>query len=245
MTPRLDINALVGEGIRTIRGSYILLVPSMSAIVMSFITYMVLFSALDPELFKDLEKFAFSKEAQQRALIGAAAFSVLTVFAMGVTTAMARNLMETGRTSLDVARSFIMIRPSALLAVSLIIGLSIIIGFTVVLLPGILAAFMFMFSMPALVMGPGEPLSAVIKGLRVVTENLRDSFFLFVSIASMYFLLNIILLMLVFIPVIGVLAAFVLTSAFMSATSIVTLRAYIIFTAEKQPNAAGWPPPKR
>ena len=233
MSPRLDINALATESISKLKGTYILLVPSMVAIVISFITYIALFAALDPELFKDIERFAYSAEAQERALIGAVVFSVLSIFAMGVTVAMVRNLLETGRTSLDVARSFIMIRPSQLIALSLIIGLSIVVGFTIVILPGMMAAFLFMFSMPALVMGPGEPLSAVIKSYQVVRDNLRDSFFLFVSIASVYFLLNIVLLLLVFIPIFGILLAFALTAVFMASVSIVTLRAYIIFTAEK------------
>lgn len=224
--PNTNLMLIALDSARMLRGSYILMVPAMVASVLLFFVLFGLFAGLDPELFNDMETFLLAPETERALLIGTAFYAVLSMLALGATTAMCRVLVERGRTTLDDASAFISARGAAFIGLSMIMGLSMVVGLTIFLLPGIAVVFFMMYAMPALVMGAADPLDAMQKSFSTVMGNFRQSFWLFFSLMSAYLVLNMALMALVFIPVIGILGGFVFTAAHMAVLAMSSLRAY-------------------
>lgn len=232
MSPGINLKAMAMESALMLRNGQILLVPYLLGTSVSFFVFIGLFAGLDPELFNDINSFLESGEAERTLLIGTAVYSVLTVFAHGVATAMARELIQTGRTSFAVAARFLNARIVPLLSLSLLLGLSTVVGFAVLLLPGVILMFLLMYCMASFVMDGTDALGAVQRSYDVVTNNMSVSFWLFFIFAAAYFMLNLLMMLLVFIPVLGIIAGFMITSSYMATLSLTTLRVYVALTAE-------------
>lgn len=232
MSRKIDLKAMAMESALMLRGGQLLLVPYLLANSVSFLIFIGLFAGMDPELFNDVNTFLKSAEAEKTLLIGTVVYSVLTVLAHGVVTAMARELISKGHTSFAVAGEFLNVRFVPLLALSLLLGLSTVIGFAVLLLPGIIIMFLLMYSMAAFVMDVTDPLGAMQRSYEVVMNNMGVSFWLFFIFVAAYFLLNLLLMLLVFIPVLGIIAVFLIASSYMATFSLTTLRVYVVLTAE-------------
>lgn len=226
MNRRLNLNALALESAMMMRGSYVMLVPPMLAMALSFFIYLVLFSGLPEETLQNFDQFWLSADVHRLALIGAASYASLNAFAIGVVTAMSLELTRTGRTSLSTGVRFITMRLPSLLALSLMMGLSVVVGFAIMLIPGLLAALFFMYAMPSLVRDGEDPMGAVQNSYSAVLNNFRDSAWMFFAFSVAYFALNMTLVVLVFVPLFGILAALLLTSAFIATFSMASLRAY-------------------
>ena len=222
------------DSARMLRGSYIMMVPTMIVTVLLFFIFFGLFAGIDPELYSDLESFLLVPDVERALLIGTVFYAVLSVLALGATTAMGRVLSMKGRTSLNDASAFIIARGAAFIGLAMIMGLAMVVGLSIFLFPGLIVVFFLMYAMPALVMGAADPLDAMQKSFSTVMKNFRESFWLFFSLMSAYLVLNMALLAFVIIPVIGILMGFIFTAAFMAVLALSTLKAYNVLN----------PPPK-
>ena len=227
MKPKVNLLALALESSLLLKKSYVLIVPFMIATLLSFVAYFVMFAGLDPELINDLNVFFDSPEVQKIVLIGAACYSVLNVLAMGAASAMSLELIKRGRTSLGTAKLFLLSNGSRMFMLSVLMGLAVIVGMRLAIFPGLLAAFFLMFAPAVFVLESPDPLEAIRKSFMVVTANAGDCGWLFFSFSLAYFVMNLALMALIFIPVIGILAAFFMTCGYMAALTIVMLRVYI------------------
>lgn len=237
MTQSINLHTLILDSLNTLNRNRVMLTPQLMALSLSFLAGIVMSSGIDPESVTDMESLVRSPEIQRLVMLGTAIYSVLTAFAHGVTTAMARVLLERGSTSMLAARQFVSAGLAPLLALSLILGLSTVVGLAVLLLPGLLITLVLMFAMPAFVMGVGDPLVAVQKSISLVGSNLRESLLLFMAFAGGYMLLNVAMMIFLFIPFIGVLLSMFLTSTYMAVLSISMLRAYIALANQAGPTA--------
>jgi hypothetical protein len=227
MSQKFTPQTLIVDSAILLRRTPVLLLPQLMAMSVSFLAGIALSTGIDPESVTDLESLTSSTEVQRLVMLGTAIYSVLAAFAHGVTSAMARVLLEKGATSMVAARQFVSVRLVTMLALSLILGLSTVVGLAVLLLPGLIITLVLMYAIPAFVMGESDPLGAVQKSITLVMGNFRESLLLFMAFAGGYMLLNIALMIFIFIPLFGILLAMFLTSSYMAVLSLAMLRAYI------------------
>lgn len=226
MSRTINLQALAIDSAMKLRAAPVLILPTIIATIASLFFYRLLFSRLDPQVMESLETLMASEFARQMVMTGYVTYVVLNTLAFGATTAMSRELLDSGRTSLSTALGFITSRFVQLAALSLFTGLSVVVGMMLFIFPGLLAAFYLMYAMAAFVMGESDALVSIQRSVKVVRMRLRESLMLFVTFVITYLALNLLFMIIIIIPFIGVLVAFAFSGAYFATLALTTLRAY-------------------
>ena len=211
MTHKLDMPSIIRFAVGTVRQNIVLMAPTVISIALSILISSLVLSPLE-----DL----------QSVFLQLVLAVVLNVYAHGVTVAMAWEAKQRGSTSLSTGALVAWRAISRLLPLSLLIGLSFSIGLSMFLFPGIAAALLFMYTMPAMVVRNMNAFDAIAESVRVVRGDFRYSMGLIGMLGLTSLGLGIMSFGLLVIPVFGVLANFVLSTAFTAVASVIVLHAY-------------------
>lgn len=211
-----NLGDILREGFETLKKNYVLAVPTVIAALVKVI----------------LGSFVVvSTEAIAVMLIVGLAGLVIDYFAHGVALAMAREVIERGETSLktgiDVASSFLFHFFVTSILLSTIVGVGL-----MLILPGLVAMFVLMFTFPSIIMHGLTPSEAIKNSYNLVRSNLSNSLILFAVLAAIIIAITVVSLMFVAIPVLGQFVGVVLNGAMGGFSALVLLRAYIIFKGE-------------
>lgn len=208
-----NLGDIFREGYETLKKNYVLAVPTVIAALVKVI----------------LGSFVIvSTEALAAMLVVGLAGLVIDYFAHGVALAMAREVIEKGETTLktgiDVASSFLFhfLVTSFLLSVIVGVGLMLI-------LPGLVAMFVLMFTFPAIIMRGLTPSEAIKNSYSVVRSNLSNSLLLFAVLAAIIIAITVVSLMFSAIPVLGQFVGVVLNGAMGGFSALVLMKTYMIF----------------
>jgi hypothetical protein len=233
MSRTLDLPAVFKEGINTVRKEYVLLAPIFIVLPLAVLILTPFLARLP--LGNPLEDI-------RGLILGISIGSVLNVYVLGVTVAMPYEVMEKGSTSLRTGLMVALRFFPRLLPVSLLLGLSTSIGFLVMIFPGMILAFLFMYTMPAMFRGNLLPFDALATSFRTVKETFTPSLFLFTALATSMFIISLVMFPLFYYPALGLIANFAVSAVFLAVSSVVLMRAYIVLSPPITEDAP--PPPK-
>ena len=229
MTRTLNMPSMVRLAVGTVRKNTVLMVPTVISIALS-----VLISSIALRSLEDL----------QSVFLQLVLAVCLNVYAHGVTVAMAWEAHQRGSTSLTTGALVAWRALTRLLPLSLLIGLSFSIGMSMFLFPGLVAALLFMYTMPAMVVRNMNAFNAIAESVSVVRGDFRYSTGLIGMLGLTSLGLGILSIVLMIIPVVGLLANMVLSTAFTAVASVIMLHAYLDLTLanDKRDDDTSTPP---
>ena len=161
-----------------------------------------------------------------------ALFLLFIAIGIGATVAMAYESAQTGKTSLNTGFGIVQRRFIDIITTIILMGIIIGIGFVLLILPGLIAFFLFLLTYPALIIGNLGPVAALKKSYEVMTKNMGDGIILFIGIIAITFLSGIINMFFGMIPIIGSLIGMVVGAVFTVYMLVVQVLFYLEATKE-------------
>ncbi|MBI5103010.1 MAG: hypothetical protein HZB33_14430 [Nitrospirae bacterium] len=153
-------------------------------------------------------------------------FTVLGLIAHGMTVGMANEALDTGKTSIDSGISMVMGRLPQLVVAALLVGLAVGIGMMLLIIPGLIAAFFFMFTFVIVVLENSSAVDAMKKSVAIVKANLNDLVMLFLGIIAAGVVVALVGFLFAFIPLIGQLINSLLSGVLAGIVTIAVVKVY-------------------
>lgn len=209
----MELPEVIREGAAVLKKNLILVVP----------TIIVAFVALSLTL-------STTRVSGTKEVAGLTGFvsMILKLFAHGMTMAMAREALEKGTTSLSTGVNSAVRYFMSFLIAAILTGVIIGIGSALFIIPGLIAAFLLLFTFPSIVVDGAGPFRAMKRSFDVVRSRLRDSVMLFMVVLIAGFLFGIAAKIASVIPVLGQIVGIMLSGVFGGYISVVVVKAYII-----------------
>ncbi len=217
----MDIGKIINESLASFKKNLLLAVPGIATV------FVAMFLSL---------AVVRSPQNSAVAVLAALLSTIVNFFAHGVTLGMAREVNETGSTTLATGAYVIRRFLAAFFAASAIVSFILISGFLLFILPGLAASFFLMFVFPAIVMEDEGAVGSLGRSYSVVRNNLGDSLVLFGAMAAGSIVLLAATALLNSIPVVGQLAAICLSGAFVGVVSLVMIKAYAELAGKANPD---------
>ena len=209
----MNFDKIIREGARLVKDNYVLALPT---VLMTFLTAFISISVIHAQ-----------EDMAQMALMGLLSI-VLSVFAHGITLAMALEAIQKGKTSvktaLVVTSAFFLHFMLAALVMAIIVS----VGLALLVVPGLLAIYFLMFTFPAIVVHGLGPLDALVASFRLVMSNFKSTLQFFLLLMAISFVITILNMILSQIPVLGQLVGVVLSGFMGGFFSVMVLRAYLV-----------------
>jgi fluoride ion exporter CrcB/FEX len=207
----VDIWPVINESLGVFRKNLLMAVPAATASVVIHLMYSV--------------AGGMPHGSYAIALMGLISMT-LTLYAHGVTLAMAREALDEGAASLMTAaftaRAGLVPFLVASAAISLVVGM----GSVLFLLPGLAAAYFLMFALPSIVMEGRGPFGALLRSIALVWANRKESMAVFVAVVIGALVLGMVDMFISLIPVAGQLASIALTGGFMGVLALFVLKSF-------------------
>jgi hypothetical protein len=223
----MDIVAILKECIETSKKNVLIFVPMIIVGIISFLLEIVLRRAviMAANLGWPLPDL----------IVGAMVTLVVVtttlfgVLACAVTIGMAQETLTRGiaslNTGLDMAKQTLI----PVILSSVIVGIIGGLGFMLLILPGLLAMFFLLFTLPAVVLDNFGAVDAIKKSVEIVKNNVSDAFVLFFALLVICIIFAIVNYFLNFIPILGKLIGAFLGGIVSGYITIVIVRCYRIF----------------
>jgi len=207
----LDYGTLIKESALVLRRHYIIAVPSIIAVLIVFFVSL----AVIP-----------SPEDTRRLVVMGFFSMLLSLYAHGVTLAMAREALETGSTSLNTA-SFIATRLAGTFVAAIVIIIALVtVGFMLLVIPGLIAGFFLMFTLPSVVADSAGTMEALQNSFTVIRANMRDALMFYGILIAFGLIFSMANILLSVVPVIGQVAGVILSGAFWGFVSVLMMDVY-------------------
>lgn len=172
------------------------------------------------------------------AMIFGALSSIVTLLGHGMTIAVAHQVTEGRDANLRNAFDVVRARIVPLVIASVIAGLLVGIGAALLVLPGVIVAFLLMFTFVAVIAGDYDALGALKKSFDMVKENFSESLILFLILLAVGVLFAIVSAIFAIIPWVGAIIGLLITGVFVGFTSVLLLLGYSQFEALPAPAEA-------
>lgn len=151
--------------------------------------------------------------------------------AHGMTVAMAQEAIATGTTTLGTGLSVVSSRLVQLIVAAVLVGLAVSIGMLLLVIPGIIAAILFMFTFVIIIADNVPAVDAMKKSFELVKSNLGDLAILFIAMIGIGIVVSIVSRLFGIIPVVGQLAGSFLSGILWGYMTIVVVKVYGELTA--------------
>ncbi|MGC2063443.1 MAG: hypothetical protein WA610_10730 [Thermodesulfovibrionales bacterium] len=148
------------------------------------------------------------------------------LIAHGMTVAMAQEAIASGTTTLNTGLSVVTSRLVQLVVAAVLVGLAVGIGMMLLVIPGIIAAFLFMFTFVIIIADNIPAVDAMKKSFELVKANLADLVILFIAVIGIGIVISIVNRIFRIIPVVGPLAGSLLMGIFGGYMTIVIVKVY-------------------
>ncbi len=151
---------------------------------------------------------------------------VLSMVAGGATVAMAHDALVGKATTLGSGFAAAQRRLGDLVVASILASIVIMIGFMLFLVPGLIAAFFLLYTLPAVMLGGTSGTGALSTSVKLVNSHLGDSLILAVGLLVIGVLVGIVGMIFRFVPVLGALVTVILQAALAAYAAAVIVAAY-------------------
>ncbi|NOZ25487.1 MAG: hypothetical protein GXO94_05280 [Nitrospirae bacterium] len=162
---------------------------------------------------------------------------ILYSFAQGMVTSMMTELRDKGKTSIGYGFGRANEMIVSLAVAGLILGVLLLVGFMLFFVPGLVVAFVFVFTFVVVMLEKRGPIDAMKRSVQIVRSNFSYTLKLFAAIIGIGFLLMILNVVLSRLSLLGLLASMAFTGAYMGYTYVVFVKAYQQF----KEGGAGFP----
>ncbi|GAB4412449.1 MAG: hypothetical protein OHK0032_08480 [Thermodesulfovibrionales bacterium] len=238
----MDIMGVLKEGIEVSRKNYIIFVPTIAVMVLiSVLTLILIGSGMISMGFigggmrsPGAMVPAFGTLMGGMLLISILGM-ILGLFAHGMTVGMAKEAIDAGSTSISSGINIATSRFAPLLLGAFLVGIIVAIGLMLLIIPGLIAAFLLMFTFVAIVIDSMGPVEGMKKSFEIVKSNLGDVIVLFVVIIVLGVVFGIVNMILNIIPILGQLLGMALMGVFGGYISIVMVMVYRELAGAEQP----------
>jgi hypothetical protein len=159
-------------------------------------------------------------------LVGAAVAMVVNLVSSAVVVVMAKDALTGRAPRMGEAYGVVMSRLGDVVGTSLLCALIIGLGSIVLLLPGLIAAFFFMFALQVVLLESAGPVEGLRRSAGLVGNNLGRAIGLVAGAMVAAFITWLASIVLHFIPVVGRLASVLLAGVFFTYVTIVFVRAF-------------------
>lgn len=151
---------------------------------------------------------------------------LLSLIASGVTVLMARDALAGGPPSLGDAFAAVMARLGDVVFASVLVTVIVVVGMIFLVLPGVVAGFFLMFTLPAVLLDGRNAVDGLARSATLVKDNLGVAAGLVVGIIVAVIVVTIVFKILGLVPILGHLAVAVLTGVFIAYLTVVAVRVY-------------------
>ena len=151
---------------------------------------------------------------------------VLSMVAGGATVAMAHDALVGRATSLASGLAAAQRRLGDLVVASILASIVIMIGFMLFLVPGLIAAFFLLYTLPEVMLGGTSGTGALSTSVKLVSSHLGDSLIVAVGLLVIGVLVGIVGMIFRFVPVLGALVSVILQAALAAYAAAVIVAAY-------------------
>jgi hypothetical protein len=224
----MDIVAILKEGFEVSKKNLVIFMPTVAVAIIMFVLLLVFLGG-------SVATIALRGGDPSAAAVGgmlggmfivAVAGMVLGFIAYAMTVAMADEAISKGSTSFDTGMEKAKASLVNVLIASILVGIVVGIGFMLLIIPGLVAIFFLIFTLPAIVLDNLGAVDGMKKSYEIVKANVGDIIVLIVVIFGLGVLLSIISWVLRFIPLLGQLVSMLLSGAFGGYLTVVIVRVY-------------------
>ena len=234
----MDIVGTFKESIEIAKKNPLIFVPAVAvALVMAVLTMTLIGGAVATTGMMGGMGYPAGALGAMGAMMGLAALMgivgmIAGLVAHGMTVGMAKEAIETGATTVNTGISIVTRRLGQLVVASVLVGLAVAVGMMLLVIPGIIASFMFMFTFVIIIVDNAGAVDAMKASFNLVKENLSDLVVLFVGAIVIGIVVAIVNRVLHLIPVIGPLAGSLITGVFSGYMTIVIVKVYKELTSK-------------
>ncbi len=229
----MDIVGIFKEGIEVSKKNYIIFVPTVAAMVVMFVLTLILVGGgmLSIGLMGAGRYSPGAIPSSFGALMGGMFLvmiigMILGLFAHGMTVGMAKEAIDTGATSINSGINIAMSRFAPLLIAAILVGIIVAIGSVLLVIPGLIAAFLLMFTFVVIVVDNIGAVEAMKKSFETVKSHLGDAVIFFIAMIVIGLVFGIVRMVLNVIPVLGQLLGMALMGIFGGYISVVMVKVY-------------------
>ncbi len=230
----MDIVAILKEGIEVSKKNYVIFFPTVAVAVVLAVLALIIVGAgaVSTGL---MGRGGMQSPGAFMSLLGAMAGglfvigfvgTILGLVAHGMTVGMAKEVLDTGTTSLSSGFSVVVSHLGQLFVASLLVGVIVFIGFMLLFVPGLVASFFLMFTFVSVIVDNAGAVEAMKKSYATVRANMNDSVVFFIAIIAVGAVFAIANLVLGVIPVLGQLIGLAIMGIFGGYASVVAVRVY-------------------
>lgn len=161
---------------------------------------------------------------------------IVGLLAHGMTVAMADLALKGEKTTLATGWSRLVTRIVPIIIASVVVGILVSLGMVLLFLPGIIIAFLLMFTLVAVMVDDAGAFDALGRSFRTVTRNFKATFVVFLVLIALGVLAAIAGMILGLIPILGVVLTMIVSAVYAGYISIFIVAAYR--NLEEQPGQA-------
>lgn len=207
----MKLTALLKESVDIVRKNLLIALPLLAVSVLMLLLSLIFTGSMAP--FE--HTYMMGKISPEAAAAGETGFSffgtfimmflgsVLVLLAGGMTTVMVDQSIKEEKAGLKAGWTRTMGRIIPLLIASVLVGLLTGVGFILLVIPGIIIAFLVMFALPAVMIDESGGLESIAVSARTVVRNLRTTVILFLILIALGVLFGIVTTIIGLIPVAG------------------------------------------
>jgi hypothetical protein len=177
----------------------------------------------------DVETFPLTGNIMKYALLLSIVSFTLQTLSQGIVIAMTEELIKGGNCSLRRGFEKALSRFANLISAGLIIGILFTFGLSLFILPGLIVAYIFMYTFVIIMVEESWAVDALRKSYSLIRTNLSQTLILFFALAGLGLLISIINVALRSIPLFGHFVTVILIGGCLSFIAVVLYKSYMKF----------------
>lgn len=230
----MSITSILKQSLEIAKKNPVLFVPMLALTVIASLLSLVFLGSMVP-FFGGMS--GGEQVSSQEALTAAGAAvsgmfavlilsSILGFIAHGMTVAMADDAVREVPVSLKTGFNKTLAKILPLIISAVLVGIIVSIGFILLVIPGIIAAFLLMFTFLAVMLDNENAFKAMGKSFKMVTGHFSAVFVLFLVLIALGLLSGIISTVVGMIPILGVVLAIIVSAVYTGYISVFLVLAY-------------------
>ncbi len=229
----MNILSILKDSLTISKKNPLIFVPMLVFLIIVTLLSLIFVGTMAPDFANLLEKGAASTNVGS-IIGGALGGSLLIMFismiigllAHGMTVAMADEAMKNEKTSLQSGWKAVTGNITPLAITAILTALIITVGMVLLVIPGVIALFLLLFAVIAVMIDKEGATSALGKSVRTVTANLGTTFILFLIMIALSVLVGLINSVFALLPILGIVIDVAVTTFFTAYITIYLVVAY-------------------
>jgi hypothetical protein len=241
----MEIAELLGKSLRRLKENPTIIVPILAVSVVIALVSLVLVGSLVPQMggihsevpVSADEAVGFAGMAIGRLVILMVVGSIVGLLGHGMTVLMAHDAIAGSPVNLASAWNRTNARLLPLILTSLLVGIIVSLGFVLLIIPGIILAFLLIFSFASLMVDESGPTQAVAASFQTVRRNIASVFVFFLVLIALGVLVGIVNTVVSLIPILGSIISVILGAVYAAYVTILVVTVYEDLSGNEGPVA--------